>query len=262
MDHLFGFIWDREKMDFKADNQRDINRDIWEEYRIFSNPSMNEKAEKINHDENLHMEAKQLAPYDEYLKQHGITWPVREVDGEWKATKWRFAWGTGSQDDGFDVVGIEQYGNKDLAGGVSFYKSAGQKPSVVFRPYEEPPYTPDEEYPFWYCTGRLLEHWHTGTMTRQVPELNRAVPEALLYMNPDDAKSLNLKEGDQAKVSSVYGSVTLTVSTAGRFAPPTGMVFAPFFAEETLVNRAQMDIYCPLSKEADYKKTTVKIEKA
>jgi len=262
MDHLFGFIWDKEKGDFKAETQRDINRDIWEEYRTFSNPSMNEKAEKINHDENLHMEAKQLAPYDEYLKQHGITWPVREVDGQWVATKWRFAYGDGKQENGFDVVGIDQYGSKDLAGGVSFYKSAGQRASVVFRPYEEPPYTPDKEYPFWLSTGRLLEHWHTGSMTRQVPELNRAVPEAYCYMNKDDAKKLGLQDGDNAKITSKYGSFEATVNTGGRFDPPDGMVFVPFFAEETLVNRAVMDVYCPLSKEVDFKKTTCKIEKA
>ena len=70
----------------------------------------------------MKMEAKQLAPYDEYLARHGLTWPVREVDGQWLPTKWRFC--SGAQEDGFDEVGIAQYGAEGLAGGVSFYKSA------------------------------------------------------------------------------------------------------------------------------------------
>ena len=77
-------------------------------------------------------------------------------------------------------MGVAQYGKQDLARGLSFYKSANAKPSVVFRPYEPPAEEPDDEYPFYFCTGRLLEHWHTGTMTRRVPELDRALPEALL----------------------------------------------------------------------------------
>ena len=97
-DHLFGFIYDKEAADFKADS-RETNRLIWEEYRSFSNPSMNERAKAINDDADgtfeakLKMEAKQLAPYEEYLTHHGMTWPVREVDGKWLETKWRFCTG-------------------------------------------------------------------------------------------------------------------------------------------------------------------------
>lgn len=264
-DHLFGFIYDKQAADFKADS-RETNRLIWEEYRTFSNPSLNEKAKAINDDADgtfeakLKMEAKQLAPYEEYLTHHGMCWPVREVNGEWLETKWRFS--TGAQTDGFDEVGVEMYGEEGLAGGVSFYKSAKTKPSVVFRPYEPPAETPDEEYPFYFVTGRLLEHWHTGSMTRRVEELNRALPEALLDINPDDCKALGLMDGDMAHVKSRFGEFDIKVSTAGRTQPPTGVVFAPFFAEETLINLAVQDTYCPLSKEPDYKKTCVSITKA
>ena len=238
---------------------------LWEEYRIFSNPEMNDKAKAINDDADgtfgakLKMEAKQLAPYEEYLANHGMTWPVRNVNGTWKSTKWRFA--EGSQDEGFDEVGVKQYGKPGQAGGVSFYKSANLKPSVVFRPYEPPAQTPSDEYPFYFVTGRLLEHWHTGTMTRRVPELDRALPEALLNMNPDDCKKLGIQDGDMVKVKSTYGEFDIKVSTAGRTEPPAGVTFAPFFAEETLVNLAVQDVYCPLSKEPDYKKTCVSITK-
>ena len=263
-DHLFGFFYDKSAADFKAD-QRETNRLIWEEYRTFSNPDMNEKAKAINDDATgefgakLKMEAKQLAPYEAYLENHGLTWPVRNVDGKWVGTQWRFA--DGKQADGFDEVGVAQYGKPGLANGISFYKSANLKPSVVFRPYEPPAETPDEEFPFYFCTGRLLEHWHTGSMTRRVPELDRALPEALLNIHPNDAAKLKVKDGDVVHVKSRYGEFDIKASTAGRTEPQEGIVFAPFFAEEALVNLAVQDTYCPLSKEPDYKKTCVSITK-
>ena len=257
-DHLFGFIYDKDAADFKGDD-RETNRALWEEYRVFSNPSLNEQAQAINESAKLKMEAKQLAPYDEYLTHHGLTWPVREVDGTWMSTKWRFA--DGAQADGFDEVGVATYGTPGLAGGVSFYKSTDMRPSVVFRPYEPPAEEPDEEYPFYFVTGRLLEHWHTGTLTRRVPELDRALPEALLNVSPEDCEKLGVLDGDMVRVRSRFGQFDIKVSTAGRTEPPAGVVFAPFFAEEALVNLAVQDTYCPLSKEPDYKKTCVSIEK-
>jgi len=255
---LFGAWYDAEAGEFRGD-QREVSRAIWEEYRTFSNPWLNDRAAAINESAALKMEAKQLAPYDLYIDNHGLTWPVREVDGEWLPTLWRFC--DGDQADGFDQYGVEQYGEHDKAGGVSFYKSAGKRPSVVFRPWEPPAEVPDEEYPFYLCTGRLLEHWHTGSMTRRVAELDRALPEALLDMNPADCERLGVGDGDRVRVRSRYGSCDIKVSTAGRTAPPEGIVFAPFFAEETLINLVVQDVYCPLSKEPDYKKTTVSIEK-
>ncbi|MEE8722031.1 MAG: molybdopterin-dependent oxidoreductase [Eggerthellaceae bacterium] len=264
-DRLFGQWYDKDRADFRFDTERELCRSMWEEYRTFSNPSMNARAAAINSDADgtfgatLKMEAKQLAPYDEYIYNHGMTWPVREVDGKWLPTKWRFT--DGPQEEGYDEYGIAQYGDAGLAGGMSFYKSANHKPSVVFRPYEPPAEIPDADYPFYLCTGRLLEHWHTGTMTRRVEALNNALPEALLDMNPADVSRLGLKNGDLVKVTSRFGEVEITVSTAGRTVPPEGYLFAPFFAEETLINLVQQEAYCPLSKEPDFKKTCVNVTK-
>lgn len=257
-DHLFGAWYDADAAAFKG-TDREVCASIWEEYRTFSNPSLNPDAEAINAEAKLKMEAKQLAPYEEYIHNHGLTWPVREVDGKWLPTLWRFC--DGKQEDGFDEHGVETYGAHDKAGGVSFYKSADQRPSVVFRPYEPPAEEPSEEYPFWFSTGRLLEHWHTGSMTRRVPELARALPEALLDVNPADCERLGVTDGDRVRLTSRFGTCDITVSTAGRTRPPEGMVFAPFFAEETLINLVVQDTYCPLSKEPDFKKTCVSIEK-
>ena len=258
-DHLFGEWYDKDAGEFKFDTQREICSAIWEEYRTFSNPTLNERAAAINTEKKLKMEGKQLAPYEEYIYNHGMTWPVREVDGKWLPTKWRFSYGP--QEEGYDQIGIEMYGDLDKHKDLSFYKSGDKRPSVVFRPWEPPAEIPDDEYPFVFCTGRLLEHWHTGSMTRRVPALNNALPEALLDMNPADVEKLGLKNGDRVKLTSRWGEVEITVSTAGRTQPPEGYLFAPFFAEETLINLVQQECYCPLSKEPDYKKTCVRVEK-
>ncbi|MDR2714025.1 MAG: molybdopterin-dependent oxidoreductase [Coriobacteriales bacterium] len=282
-DTLFGTIWDKDKKDFINADQRETSKIVWEEYRTFTNPTMNPTADDINNDvgdkfgvtaddgtytpSKLKLFAKQMAPYEEYLNNHGLTWPVREVDGKWLGTKWRFA--SGKQEDGFDEYGIAQYGQKDEGGkliskpgNIDLYKTAKYKASVTFRPYEPPAENPDAEYPFWFCTGRLLEHWHTGSMTRVVPELDRALPEALLDMNEADCEKIGVKDGDMVTVKSRHGEFNIRVSTAGRTAPPAGVVFAPFFAKETLINLAVHDYYDPLSKEPDYKKTCVSITKA
>ncbi|MDR2722063.1 MAG: molybdopterin-dependent oxidoreductase [Coriobacteriaceae bacterium] len=281
-DLLFGNIWDKEAGDFISDDQREISKIVWEEYRTFTNPDMVKAADDINNDvgdkfgvtaddgtytpSKLKMFAKQMAPYDEYLDNHGLTWPVREVDGKWLSTKWRFA--AGKQADGYDEVGITKYGQKDAdgkliskPGDIDLYKTAKFKASVVFRPYEPPAEEPDAQYPFWFCTGRLLEHWHTASMTGVIPELTRALPAALLDMHPDDCAKLGIADGDMVKVKSRHGEFEIKVSTAGRTEPAPGVVFAPFFDMNSLINLAVHDYYDPLSKEPDYKKTCVSIEK-
>ena len=275
-DKLFGAFWDKNATSpnglagnwVAGEDQTEVNRAIWSEYRLFSNPKeASEKAQEIastkDEEKNwlpLKMENKQLAPYDEYIKQHGIAWPVREVNGEWVETNWRFS--GGKQEEGFDQYGIEEYGKTGLANDVCFYKSAGMKPSVVFRPWEPPAYQPDEEYPFWLCTGRLLEHWHSGSMTGRVPELQRAVPEGLIYMNAEDCKNLGINDGDMVKVTSPYGTTEVKATTDQRFAPEPGMTFVAMHDNKVLINLVVQDVYCPLSKEPDFKKTVIKIEKA
>lgn len=258
-DRLFGQWYDKDAGEFKFGTQREVCSSIWEEYRTFSNPTLNERAAAINTEKKLKMEGKQLAPYEEYIYNHGMTWPVREVDGKWLPTKWRFSYGP--QEEGYDQIGIEMYGDKGLRKDISFYKSADHRPSVVFRPWEPPAEIPDDDYPFVLCTGRLLEHWHTGSMTRRVPALNTALPEALLDMNAADMEELGIKDGDRVKVISRWGECEITASSAGRTKPREKYLFAPFFAEETLINLVQQEMYCPLSKEPDYKKTCVRIEK-
>jgi len=188
--------------------------------------------------------AHDLAPFDMYHQSRGMRWPV--VDG--KETLWRYSEGH----DPYVEAGsdFQFYGKKD-------------KKAVIFAlPYEPAAEAPDDEYDLWLSTGRVLEHWHSGTMTRRVPELYRAVPDAVLYMHPEDAKSRGLRRGEEVKLQSRRGEVITRVETRGRNRPPKGLVFMPFFDAKQLVNRVTLDATDPLSKETDYKKCAVRVVKA
>lgn len=211
-----------------------------------------------------------LAPFEMYHKVRGLKWPV--VDG--KETQWRFnvkydpyaakaAKKTGAADFAFYGTLAKALPQGDLSG----IKDETKKPlpnkaKIFARPYMDPPEMPDEKYDTWMCTGRVLEHWHSGTMTMRVPELFRAVPEALCYMNPKDAKAKGFKQGELIWVDSRRGKVKARVETRGRNRPPQGLVFVPWFDEKVFINKVCLDATCPMSKQTDYKKCAVRLLKA
>src|SRR5215470_13946923 len=184
-----------------------------------------------------------LAPFDAYHRTRGLRWPV--VDG--KETKWRYREGL----DPYVKQGAE----------VQFYGYGDGKARIFALPYEPPPESPDSAYPLWLTTGRVLEHWHSGSMTRRVPELYRAVPNALCYMHPDDAKDLQLWRGEEVKVVSRRGYIRTRVETKGRNKPPRGVIFVPWFDESQLINKVTLDATDPISLQTDFKKCAVRIEK-
>ena len=194
--------------------------------------------------------AHDLAPFDTYHQVRGLRWPV--VDG--KETLWRFR-------EGYDPY-VAKYNPQVAKGDVYFYGNKDGKANIIFAPYDPPAEVPDAEYPLWLCTGRVLEHWHSGSMTRRVPELYKAVPDAVVYMNKEDAKKLKLRDGQAAKLTTRRGEIVATVETRGRNRPPEGLVFIPWFDASRLVNKLTLDATCPLSKETDYKKCGVRVEKA
>ena len=185
-----------------------------------------------------------LADFDVYHKARGLRWPV--VDN--KETLWRFR-------EGYDPY-------VKAGEGVKFYGHKDNKAVVFALPYQDPPEKPDAEFDMWLCTGRVLEHWHTGSMTRRVPELHRSVPEAQIFMHPDDAQKRGLQRGMAVKVVSRRGEIVARLETRGRNKPPVGLIFVPFFDEGRLVNKLTLDATCPISKETDYKKCAVKVLKA
>ncbi len=184
-----------------------------------------------------------LAPYDRYHQERGLRWPV--VDG--KETRWRFS-------EKYDPY-VEK------GSGFQFYGKPDNKACIIFAPYEEPPESPNKEYDLWLSTGRVLEHWHSGTMTGRVPELYKAMPDALCYINPTDAEKRSLRRGDEIRLQSIRGEVRLRVETRGRNRPPEGLVFVPWFDARVLINKVTLDATDPLSKQTDYKKCAVRIRK-
>ena len=187
--------------------------------------------------------AHDLAPYKVYQETRGLRWPV--VDG--KETLWRFKEGS----DPYAKPGS----------GWDFYGKPDGKAIIFALPYEPAAESPDDEYDLWLSTGRVLEHWHSGSMTRRVPELQRAVPNALVYVHPDDASDRGLRRGDKVKIVSRRGEVRTRVETRGRNRPPKGLIFMPWFDASRLINKVTLDATDPLSKQTDYKKCAVKMVK-
>ena len=98
-------------------------------------------------------------------------------------------------------------------------------------------------------------------MTRRVPQLYQAVPDAYVELNRVDAQQLGLKSGDTARVVSRRGSMELPVLIDGRGRPPRGSVFVPFFDETKLINELTLDAMDNISKQPDYKKCAVRVER-
>ncbi|AWH89630.1 nitrate reductase catalytic subunit NapA [Limnobaculum parvum] len=188
--------------------------------------------------------AHDLANFDDYHKARGLRWPV--VDG--KETLWRYR-------EGYDPY-------VKAGEGVKFYGKPDGKAVIFALPYEPPAESPDAEYDLWLSTGRVLEHWHTGSMTRRVPELHRSFPESVLFIHPQDAQKRGMRRGDKVKIQSRRGEVISIVETRGRNRVPEGLVYMAFFDAAQLVNVLTLDATDPLSKETDYKKCAVKVVKA
>ncbi len=187
--------------------------------------------------------AHDLASFETYHKERGLRWPV--VDG--KETLWRY-------NEKYDP-----YVSKGK--GFEFYGKPDGKATIYAYPYEPAAEAPDSEYDLWLTTGRVLEHWHSGSMTRRVPELHKAVPDAMIFMHPEDAKKRGFHRGQTAKVTTRRGEMVAKVETRGRNRPPEGMVFVPWFDASRLINKLTLDATCPISKQTDYKKCAARITK-
>jgi len=98
-------------------------------------------------------------------------------------------------------------------------------------------------------------------MTRRVPELYRAFPDAVCFMHPDDAAKLNMRRGDEVRVQSRRGFIRTRLETRGRDRMPRGVVFVPWFDESQLINKVTLDATDPISFQTDYKKCAVRIER-
>lgn len=208
-----------------------VDRALFEEYRGFA---------ELKHEH--------LAPYDQYVPVRGLRWPVvQQEDGSWRETRYRFV----EEQDPFVRDGSE----------IDFYHSTTEdgRAQIWFHEFEPPAEVPDQEYPLWLTTGRVLEQWHTGSMTRRVVQLNRAMPAAYVEVHQEDARQWQLQQGEKVAVETRRGAVELPVWIDGRGRPPRGTIFVPFFDERKLVNLVTNDAVDPFAKQPDYKKCAARI---
>jgi predicted molibdopterin-dependent oxidoreductase YjgC len=114
----------------------------------------------------------------------------------------------------------------------------------------------DDEYPFVLTTGRVLEHWHGGTMTRN-SSLNEAYPEARVEMHPADAEIHGIRNGDPVRVQSRRGEVVLRATVTDKIS--VGVVFIPFHFAEAAANLLTNDALDPQAKIPEFKACAVQV---
>jgi len=188
-------------------------------------------------------------------KERGLRWPCPSEDHP--GTARRFVKGEDP------LLDSGPYADDSVpAGEISFYARPDKKAVVWLRPMKPPAEPTDEEYPYVLSTGRVLEHWHTGTMTMQARELRRAQPEAFVEIHPDDADELGVASGDMVSITSRRGEAVIKARVIDT--PKRGMVFVPFhWAEsDSLINKVTIDAYDPGSKQPEFKICAVKLAKA
>jgi nitrate reductase (cytochrome) len=200
---------------------------LWQEYRKFCEGK-----------------GKDLADFDVYHAARGLRWPV--VEG--KETRWRY------HEDSDPYVKKGE--------GWKFYGNPDGRAVIWALPYEPPHEPPDQDFDLWLVTGRVLEHWHSGSMTMRVPELYKSFPQAPVFMHPDDAKARGLRRGQTAKLQSRRGEILARVETRGRNRPPKGLVFVPWFDASVLINKLLLDANDPISRQTDFKKCACRIVQA
>lgn len=208
-----------------------VDREIFEEYRHFT---------RLKH--------KDLAPYDEYVKHRGMRWPVvQQANGSWRETRFRFS----AFDDPYVKKGRDY----------EFYHSTSKngRAQIWFREYIAPPEVPDKDFPYWLCTGRVLEHWHTGSMTMRIPQLREAMPHAYVEIHPQTAREMGIRNGQKIRIETRRGSLKLPAWINGRGRPERNSIFIPFFDERLLANIVTLEAYDRFSKQPDYKKCAARI---
>jgi len=138
----------------------------------------------------------------------------------------------------------------------SFPRGRGKFHALDYTPAAE---MPDADYPFILTTGRVLEHWHGGSMTRN-SWLNDLYPEALVEIHPDDAARLGIEDKTPVRVTSRRGTIVLRAWVTHRVTP--GVVFIPFHFAEAAANLLTIDVIDPQAKIPEYKACAVRITQA
>jgi len=138
-----------------------------------------------------------------------------------------------------------------------FSRGLGKFHAIEFRPPFE---MPDEEYPLLLTTGRMLYHFHTGTLSRRSAGLDELHPEGKVEISPEDAAKLDIEDGDLVEVTSRRGKVVAKALVTDK--SPTGTVFMTFHFREAAANLLTVSALDPVAKIPEYKVCAVKVEPA
>ena len=136
----------------------------------------------------------------------------------------------------------------------SFPRGKGRLTPLTYKPGAE---LPDEDFPYVLSTGRVLYHWHGGTLTRR-SKLDDIYPEPTVEIHPDDAREVGIAAGDWIRVRSRRGKIQVKALITER--SPRGLVFIPFHFAEAAANELTLDARDPLAKIPDYKVCAIALE--
>jgi formate dehydrogenase major subunit len=147
----------------------------------------------------------------------------------------------------------------DIVFGNGFPTATGRArlvPVSIIPPAEEP----DADYPMVLTTGRQLEHWHTGSMTRRASVLDDLEPEAVAYLAPADLRRLGVDAGDKVRLSTRRGMIEL--KARADTAVPPGLIFLPFCYAEAAANVLTNPQLDPFGKIPEFKYSAARVERA
>jgi len=133
------------------------------------------------------------------------------------------------------------------------------KGSFIAAEYTKPAELPTDDFPFVFITGRQLEHWHTGTMTRRSRVLDAIEPGPCILISPEDLESFSLKSGDMLVIESRRGRIAAT--TRADEGMQKGVVMMPFSFNEAAANLITNEALDPFGKIPEFKYCAVKLRK-
>ncbi|MFZ1058246.1 MAG: molybdopterin dinucleotide binding domain-containing protein, partial [Candidatus Rokuibacteriota bacterium] len=169
--------------------------------------------------------------YDKIEKNRGLQWPCNDATAP-EGSPRLYADGVFQHDDG--------------------------RAKLIALPFIDNNERPDEAFPFWLNTGRVVEHFHTRTRTGKIGNLNKFSPTPYMEMNPDTAARLDIKHGEYVRVTSRRGDAVVMTQLTQRL--PPNMVFIPFHFHDC-VNRLTLGLLDPHSRQPAYKQSACRIER-
>ncbi len=179
-------------------------------------------------------------------RESGIRWPCPTEDHP--GTRIRY------------VRGEDPNIPKDYKKKYFFYGKPDGRAVIWFRPYKGAAEEPDQAYPYVLTTGRVIDHWHTGTMTMKVPELRRSFPKAYVEVSTEDAKKMGISNGDNVLLETRRDKMVFQARVSDVCRP--GLVFVPWFDAHLLINKLTKDAVDKGSKQPEFKICATKVKKA